>query len=170
MHLVKRALAGAEAGLLAGAGVAAFFFIQDAVHLQPLATPIALASGLLGAGASTPDGDLLSRAVAFGLLGAGVLAYTALHFLVFAAGGVAGAFLIQATSFWRSLVSGVAFGSVLYTGLFYGSRWLAGTQVSLDVLGLPSILLVNAMGGALLGLGMHLAQSDVAEEEASPTG
>lgn len=167
MSILKRVTAGAEAGLLAGAGVALFFLIQGAVHLQPLATPLSLASGLLGPETADPGGGTLARVAAGAALGATLLIYTALHFLTFAAVGVGGAFLLDASSFWVSLGKGVAYGSVLCTGLLYGSRWMTDAPVAIDAVGLPTVLLVNAMAGAILGLGLHLAQLDVGEDGAS---
>jgi len=164
MSILKRVTAGAEAGLLAGAGVALFLLIQGTIHLQPLATPLSLASGLLGPETADPGGGMLARVAAGAALGVTLLIYTTLHFLTFAAVGVGGAFLLDASSFWVSLWKGVAYGSVLCTGLLYGSRWVTDAPVALDTLGLPSVFLVNAMAGAILGLGLHLAQLDVGDD------
>jgi hypothetical protein len=155
MRLLERASVGAEAGLLAGASVVVFFLVQDAFVLRPLATPLALTSGLLG-----EPLDLERRvatAATVGNVGARLLTYTVLHFLAFAALGVAAAFLIPVRSFWTSLWSGVVFGSLASTGLLYASRWVADVPVALDTLGMPSVLLANAMAGAILGVTLHLA-------------
>lgn len=167
MRFFKRVATGAEAGLLAGAGVAVFFLIEDAVQLQPLSTPMALASGLMGVGTPEVDGGTISRLAAFGFLGVKLLAYTVFHFLAFAAVGVVGAFVLKVTSFWSTLLSGAAFGSVACTGLLYGSQLVVDLPVALDVLGVPSVFLVNAMGGAILGLGLHLAHTVKEDHEPS---
>ncbi|HKJ03427.1 MAG TPA: hypothetical protein VJ997_13260 [Longimicrobiales bacterium] len=164
MRVLQRAAAGAEAGLLAGAGVAVFFLVQDAVQLQPLSTPLALASGFPGAGSTDLDTGLIARVAAFGALGVRLLAYTALHFLAFAAVGLTAAFLLRTSSFWATLWGGVAYASVACTGLFYGGRWIADMPLTPDALGVPTVVLANAMAGVLLGVGLHLAQSEPGDD------
>jgi hypothetical protein len=173
MRFFHRAAIGAVAGLVAGIAVAIFFLIEGAVHLRPFAVPVALASGLLGwggaggtaaaqvantaaahvAGTAPPSGESL------GVLGVEVLVYTVIHLLTFAAVGAGAGFLLGFRSFWRSILGGVVYGSIVCTGLLYASGSIAATPVSLHDLGLPSVLLADAMAGAILGLGLHLARS-----------
>jgi hypothetical protein len=167
MRSLQRAATGAEAGLLAGGGVAILFLVEDAIQLQPFSTPLALASGVVGFGSVDLHAGLVSQIAGFGALGVTLLAYTALHFLSFAAVGVAAAFVLDVTSFWTSLWSGVAYGTVACTGLLFGGRWIADAPFAPDALGMPSVLLANAMAGAILGIGLHLARSD-GEDDGSP--
>ncbi|HSG50332.1 MAG TPA: hypothetical protein VLA43_21070 [Longimicrobiales bacterium] len=162
MRFLRRVATGAEAGLLAGAAVALLFLVQDGVQLRLFSTPLALASGLLGSSTVEPDGGFVARVAGFSVLGARIIAYTLVHFFVFAAVGVAGAFVLKVTSFWTSLWGGVVYGSVLCTGLLYGGLWMGDSSVALATLagmGMPTILLTNAMAGAVLGMGLHLAES-----------
>ena len=180
MRFFRRAAIGAAAGLVAGIAVAVFFLIEGAVHLRPFAVPVALASGLLGWGstgataAAQVAGTTAAQAAgtaprveSFGALGVEVLVYTVIHLLTFAAVGATAAFLVGVRSFWRSILGGVVYGSIVCTGLLYASGWIAATPVSLHDLGLRSVLLADAMAGAILGLGLHLAQP-ADEPEAAP--
>jgi hypothetical protein len=166
MGIIKRVAGGAEAGVIAGAGVALLFLVQDVVQLQPLSTPVALAEGLLGPGTAPVDGALLGRVAGYGVLGVKLLVYSLIHFGVFVGVGVSAAFLLNTASFWASLWGGVAYGTVLCTGLLYGGSWFAGGMSTVGALGVPGVLLVNAMAGAILGVGLHLAQSDEESEAA----
>lgn len=157
MRFLRRVAVGAKAGLLAGVGVAVLFLIEDAVRLRPLSTPAALASGLLDGGAA---GGLIERLASGGALAAWIMAYTLLHLLVFAGVGVIAAFALEVRSFWRALLGGAVYGSVVCTGFLYGARWIVESPIALDALGVPSVLLANAMAGAILGLALHLEERD----------
>lgn len=157
MRFLRRVATGMKAGLLAGIGVAVFFLIEDAFRLRPLSTPAALASGLLDGGAV---GGLIARLAAGGALAGWIITYTLLHLIVFACVGAAAAFVLEAGSFWKALFGGAVYGSVVCTGFLYGAQWTVETPIALDALGLPSVLLANAMAGTILGLVLHLEQSD----------
>jgi len=160
MRFIERAAGGAEAGLVTGAAVALFFLFEDAVHLQLLATPSALAGGFVGPTGTEMDGSTVARVAAFGVLSVRVLLYTMAHFVAFALVGIAGAFLLKTSAFWTCLAGSVAYGATVCTGLLYASWWVAPSPVALDALSLPTVLLANAMAGAVLGIGLHLAQME----------
>jgi len=158
MSILRRVAAGMKAGLLAGIGVAFLFLVEDAFRLRPLATPAVLASGLLEGGAA---GALIERLAAGGALAGWIVTYTLLHLVVFAGVGAAAAFILEVESFWKALLGGAVYGSVVCTAFLYGAQWIVETPIALDALGLPSVLLANAMAGTILGLALHLEQSDL---------
>lgn len=155
----RRAEAGAVAGFLAAVAVAVLFFIGGALRLHPLSVPGALASGLFGGAVSGskalgPVGSL----VVFGVELVEILAYTALHLLAFAAVGAAAAFVLDVSELWTSAAGGAAFAGVTCTGLMYLAGSVAATPLALDVLGLPRVLLTNALAGAIIGLSLYLTE------------
>ena len=165
MGLYRRALLGAEAGLLAGASVIALFLVQDAFQLAPLATPNALASGFLGPSGYTYDTGLLATAT--GVIGWGVLllAYTLTHFVTFAGVGVAAAFLFRGLSWGKALLGGALYGATVCTGVFYGGRYLLDAPVQLAEVGTPSIVVANLVAGVVLGGGLYLGFSQGSDND-----
>jgi len=155
-RLLLRAEAGAAGGLIAAVAVAAVFFLRGALQLHPLSVPADLASGLFGNanGASAPTNTLGSNIV----LGVEILGYSIVHLLAFAAIGVSAAFILSGSRFWTSVLSGAGFGAVTCTGLLYTVRLVAGTPVALDVVGLPRVLMVNALAGAIIGMSLYIAE------------
>lgn len=170
MKLYQRIALGAEAGALAGAGVILLFLFQDTLRLEPLATPNALALGLVGPEGVPLDTELVGRAVGVTVLGVRLLAYTFLHFLVFALVGVASVFLIPGGSWLRSLASGGVVGVTLCTAVFYGSRWIGDAPVHLDAVGPASVLVANAVAGVILGAGLYLGRSEAGAERREAVG
>lgn len=171
MRLYRRALLGAEAGLLAGASVIALFFIQDAFHLAPLSTPNALASGFVGPAGTTVDTGLLATATGFIGWGLLLVAYTLTHFVTFAGVGVVAAFLFRGLTWGKALVGGALYGATVCTGVFYGGRYLLDAPVHLVEVGVPSVVVANLVAGVVLGGGLFLGMSpgsddDVGMEEA----
>jgi len=166
MTILRRVIHGAEAGVLAGAGIAGLFLILDVAQLAPLSTPVTLASSLWGPVALDPGSDTLARSLALGLGGARLVAYSLLHLLAFTAIGVVGAFLINTASFWTSLLGGVVYGTVACSALFYAGNWMTEAPMVLDAIGPTSIVLVNAMAGAIMGLGLHIGALDPGDSEA----
>ncbi|MDT8340809.1 MAG: hypothetical protein RQ751_04785 [Longimicrobiales bacterium] len=158
MGVYSRIVMGAEAGLMAGAGVVFLFLIQDALHLTPLATPEALAAGLFGPGGYRYDTDLLARAAGIATTATSLLGYTLLHFLTFAAVGVLAAFTLAGASWLGSLVQGGLFGATVCTGVFYGCRWLMETPVRLESVGPASVVVANLVAGVILGGALYIAR------------
>lgn len=155
-QLFLRVQAGATGGVIAAVAVAALFLVQGAIQLHPLSTPAALATGFFGANPSGAGGT--SSVTSVIVLGVEILAYTVIHVLTFAAVGTTAAFVLDGAAFWRSLWGGVAYAGIGCTGLLYGVRLVAGTPVALDVLGLPRVLLANALAGAIIGTVIYLVE------------
>jgi hypothetical protein len=135
------------------------FFLEGALRLHPFSVPAALASGLFGGGGSGPG----TVAPAGSLIVAGVelleiLGYTVLHLVAFAAVGAVAAFVLDVSAMWTGALGGAAFAGVTCTGLMYLVRWVVGTPVALDVLGLPRVLLTNALAGAVIGISLYLTE------------
>ena len=166
MGLYRRALIGAEAGLLAGASVVALFLVQDSFQLAPLATPAALANGFVDPTGYTYDTGLLATAT--GVIGWGVLlaAYTLTHFTTFALVGVAAAFLFRGLTWGKALLGGALYGATVCTGVFYGGRCLMDAPVTLAEVGGPSIVVANLVAGVVLGVGLYLGFSPGSADEA----
>ncbi len=162
MRVAHRVQAGVAGGLLAAAAVAGLFFVEGALRLQPLVIPTALASALFGGAGNSPG--MISQVQSFVVLVLQVLGYTVLHLLTFAAVGATAAFILNASAFWKSLAGGVAYTSIVCTGLLYVLRWYAGTPVAIDVLGLPRVLLANALAGAIIGTALYLEERGAARD------
>ena len=88
---------GAVGGMLAGAVVAAWFFVLDVATSQPFHTPRLLAAALLGHESSLTTTRL-------------VAVYTLLHLGVFAVLGIGGAWLMKVTGEVPRLLTGALFG------------------------------------------------------------
>ena len=170
MGFLERAKAGAGAGFLAGVGIALLFLLEGLVHLRPFSIPAALATGLLGGGSAPAAASPLDQVTSFVVVGFEVSVYGVLHLVTFAAVGAAAAFVLKVTSFWKSLWGGVAYGTLGCTGLLYVSRWFVDTPVALDVLGLRTVLLANAVAGGIIGIGLYLYRTgDVAGAASAPS-
>ena len=156
MRFLLRAQTGAIGGLFAAVAVAVVFFAVGAMHLHPLAVPVNLASGLFGDTNQASGG--LSQLDADVIIGVEVLAYTALHLLVFAVVGAGAVFVLRGASFWSNVLGGAVYGGVAYTSLRYLIGWIADTPLALDLLGLPRVLLVNGLAGTIIGAFLYLAE------------
>lgn len=159
MKIYQRCIQGAEAGLLAGGGVALLFLFLDVVHLSPLATPNALAAGLFHPVGYEYDAGLMTRITAWVGTGFHLLTYTLLHFATFAALGVLAAFALGRTGWLGSLVGGGVFGLTACTGVFYLSRQVMDTPVVVESFGVSGLLLANGLAGVILGAGVYLGRS-----------
>ena len=170
MGFYQRFATGAEAGLMAGAGVILLFLFQDALHLEPLATPSALATGFFGPAGYRYDTDVLARAAGMAAMGARLVSYTLLHFLTFAAVGVVAGFALRGSSWLGSLLGGALFGATFCTGVFYAARWIMDAPVHLDAVGFPGIVVANVVAGVILGGGLYVARASDGEPEAVSGG
>lgn len=164
MGFLRRALVGAEAGLLAGATVAGLFLVLDVVGVGLFTTPVSLAAGLIGGETELTGADLLAGAVPLLERGAWLLGYTLLHFTAFTVLGAVGASIVPVASLSSSLLGGVVYGSVGFTGAFVGYRWIMDAAPLPEGLPLATVLLANAMAGAVLGTGLHVGLEDGAGE------
>jgi hypothetical protein len=133
---------GAVGGLVAGLVVALWFLNVDLIARQPFATPTKLANAVIG-GEHAPGLRLL-------------VAYTVLHFGVFAALGVVAASFIRAVGVAPGLLVGAVFGLVVLTGVHYGALLVTGGRV-MDVLPAIHVVVANLLGGMAMMSYLHLA-------------
>ena len=164
MKAYSRCGLGAEAGLLAGGGVALLFLFLDVLHLAPLATPNALAAGLFHPAGYEYDTGLMTRLATWVGTGFHLATYTVLHFATFAALGVVAALLLGSLGWVGSLVGGLAFGLTACTGVFLLSRSVLDTPVVMESMSFPALLLANGVAGVLLGVGVYLGRQPEDEE------
>ena len=141
---------------MAAVVVAVLFFLEGAIHLHPLSVPAALASGLLGTQSSGPASTNAVTSDVVGILE--MLVYTVAHLMTFAAVGISAAFVLDGARFWRSVWGGAGYAAAACTALLYIVRWIAGTPVALDVVGLPRVLLANTLAGAIIGIAIYAAE------------
>jgi hypothetical protein len=133
---------GAIGGVVAGLVVALWFLAVDLVAGRPFQTPTRLADAVIGGG-HAPGARLL-------------LAYTVLHFGVFAALGVAAASFLRAIAVPPGLAVGAIFGVVVLTAVHYGALLVTGGRV-LDVLPAVHVVVANLLGGMAMMSYLHLA-------------
>jgi hypothetical protein len=133
---------GAIGGLLAGLVVAIWFLGVDLATGQAFATPTKLANAVIG-GDHAPGLRL-------------VIAYTVLHFGVFAAIGMVAASFIRAVGVAPGLLVGAVFGLVVLTGVHYGALVVTGGRL-MDVLPAIHVVVANLLGGMAMMSYLHLA-------------
>src|SRR5919202_3535437 len=133
---------GAVGGIAAGLVVALWFLALDLVAGHPFQTPTRLADAVLGGHHVT--GARL------------VVAYTVLHFGVFAALGMAAASFLRSINVAPGLLVGAVFGLVVLTGVHYGALILTGGRV-LDGLPPAHVVIANLLGGAAMMTYVHFA-------------
>src|SRR5436190_4518057 len=107
---------GAVGGMVAGAIVAAWFFVFDLVTGQPFHTPRVLAAALLGHEPTLATARL-------------VAVYTLLHLGVFALLGIGAAWLMRITGEVPRLLTGALFGLGALRATHYGGLLLLGVPV-----------------------------------------
>jgi hypothetical protein len=132
---------GAVGGLIAGLVVAIWFLGVDLAARQAFATPTTLANAVIG-GDQAPGLRLL-------------VAYTVLHFGVFAAIGMGAASFIRAVGVPPGLLVGAVFGLVVLTGVHYGAMLITGGRV-MDVLPAIHVVVANVLGGMAMMSYLHL--------------
>ena len=137
---------GLYGGVLAGAVVAVWFFVADAVAGAPFRTPAVLAYLFF-------HRDTLSISVEL------VAFYTILHLGVFAALGVATAWVLAVFDAPPSLLKGAAFGILVLDLVFYSALLWTGARI-LGVLPWPHVLGSNIVGGLALMTYLHRASHD----------
>ena len=127
---------GVIGGVLAATVIVLFFLIVDVARGEALQTPRFLASVLTG-------GD----AAGTGLL----VAYTALHYAVFAGLGALVAVLLERLRAPATILLGLVLGFLLFDVVFYASVALTGIDVVREI-GWPTFLAGNLLGGVALML------------------
>jgi hypothetical protein len=136
-------LHGAVGGVMAGGVVALWFLAVDVIAAEPFRTPSLLASEILGEPTAVPSARL-------------VVAYTVLHFGVFAALGATAAALLAVTRVAPTLLAGGVFGLVILNGAHYGGLLVTGVDL-LTVLPVVHVLGANLLGGMVLMAYLHRA-------------
>src|SRR5205814_4058230 len=132
---------GAIGGILAGAVVAAWFFVLDVATGQPFHTPRVLAAALLG-----HESSLATARFA--------IVYTGLHLGVFAVLGIAGAWLMKVTGQVPRVLTGALFGVGALSATHYGGLLLLGVPV-LTLLPPVQVLAANVVGGIAMMRYLH---------------
>lgn len=141
--LIARGVVG---GLLAGLVVALWFLVVDALAGYPFRTPALLAGALVGSTGAAPT-----------LIG--IAAYSAIHFTVFAALGVAGAWAVATLQLAPRVVHGVLFGLAVQDLVFYGGLLVSGVRLT-SVVAWPHVILANVLSGIVLMAYLHRATRD----------
>jgi hypothetical protein len=133
---------GALGGLVAGTIVALWFLGIDLAAGQAFATPVRLASSVIGG----------EHAASVRL----VLTYTVLHLGVFAAIGMAASSFIRSVGIAPSLLVGGVFGLVVLTAVHYTALALTG-QGPFAVLPAIHVVVANLIGGMAMMTYLHVA-------------
>ncbi|MFQ5705247.1 MAG: hypothetical protein ACE5HT_14655 [Gemmatimonadales bacterium] len=132
---------GAIGGLVAGAVVAAWFFIADLAAGQPLRTPTILAGAFLGGRVVDPGVGM-------------VVTYTALHFGVFVGLGIATVWSLGMLGIVPALRHGAAFGLGVLNAVHYGILLVVDANL-LTLLPTVHVLGANLLGGMLMAAYFH---------------
>ena len=143
-------LHGLVAGLIGATILALWFLIIDTIAGQPFRTPAFL-------------GRILFQMNGAGTSVAPILAYTLVHYLVFALTGVGVAWLLLRLEAWPPIVLGLVLGVVLFDLAFYLGVALLGVDI-IDMLGWGEVLSGNLLAGVgtvvYLGRSMNAAAPD----------
>jgi len=145
---------GAGAGIVAGASVIALFLVYDALRMNPVATPMEFARVLFGV--EGPDlgvtdlGSGGTRAATIATAVFRLIAYTGLHFLVFAGLGVLAARLFAHFKIPPNAFTGALYGLTACSAVLFAAFVVVWPPVTgPSVLG---VLIANACAGAIIGI------------------
>jgi hypothetical protein len=134
---------GLLGGLVAGAVVAAWFFVADIITNQAFDTPARLAGAVLREDVSGPWPRL-------------ILVYSILHFGVFAALGLGAAVLLSLLDLEPGLLVGAAFGLGVLNAVHYVGLLVTGTNL-LTIVPVASVVGANLLGGTAMMAYLHRA-------------
>lgn len=132
---------GVIAGVLAGTAVVLFFFVLDVAHGDPFRTPSFLANAIFGVGS-------VEAGTGF------IVAFTALHYLVFAVLGAGAVLLFRWAGLPQNLLVGALYGLFVCSLLFYLSLIITGATV-LPAPWWPAVLVGNLLAGLVMGGYLH---------------
>lgn len=163
MSVLKRIEVGVQAGLMAGAVVAAAFFVADLARLTPLATPISLSTSFLGPNFTPMDSPLLFNTVALLSFGGHLAAVTLAHLAAFATLGALAVVICHAFDLPLNLLTAALYGLVVFSLAFYAAAWLTNAAGVVDLPSIRSVLLVNLLAGAVMGGYWQLASKKVGQ-------
>jgi hypothetical protein len=136
-RILREGLAG---GLLGAGAVALSFLVIDSVFREPLFTPAALGSALLG-GAAGPEEIEITAAT--------VLGYTVLHIVAFIGIGLAAAAMISEAERHPELLLGFVLVFVTFEALFIGLVAIVAAWI-LDTLGWWNVAIGNVIAAVLM--------------------
>ncbi|HXF96176.1 MAG TPA: hypothetical protein VNI61_08765 [Gemmatimonadales bacterium] len=137
---------GFTGGVLAGAVVAVWFFVVDALAGQPFRTPAVLAYLFFARESLEFSIELITF-------------YTILHLGVFASLGAATAWALELLDTPPTLLLGGAFGVLVLDVIFYGALLWTGGRI-FAVLPWAHVLGSNLVGGMVLMTYLHLSRRD----------
>ena len=132
---------GVIAGILGGTAVVLYFFAVDLIAGDPFRTPAFLADAVFGNAGVRPG---------FGL----ILAFTGLHYLVFAALGAGAVLLFRWADLPQNMLLGAVYGLFVCSLLFYASLVVTGSRV-LPAPWWPNVLIGNLLAGLAMGGYLH---------------
>ena len=143
MEIPKKTIRdGVIAGLLGGTAVVVFFFFYDLAQGELFRTPAYLSGALLDRDGFDPGWFHL-------------LAYTLLHYVVFAVLGAAAAVLFEWAGIPRNLFVGAAFGLFICSLIFYPALIVTGSDI-LAAPAWPAVLAGNLLAGLVIVTYMRL--------------
>lgn len=152
MSFRQRVTQGVQAGLLAGAAVAVFFFVADLVRLEPLSTPAALQRTFLGPGGTAMDFPVVARVAAVGSFVVRLLTFTVVHLLAFAGLGAGAGIVLAGRRLGACALAGAAYGLVACSLVFYGSLAVTDAHLLAAVPGFFAVITANLLAGAVMGV------------------
>jgi hypothetical protein len=136
---------------MAGAAVLILFALFDLTRLQPLATPFALSTQILGPSGPTLEMPVISQVIGIAVFTGNVLSLTILHFLAFSFLGLLAVWGCENCRLPLNLVTGAILGLVVGSGVYFTCMALYGGHVLAETPGFPSVFLANLTAGALMG-------------------
>jgi hypothetical protein len=157
MSLLQKVGIGIRAGLFAGGIVATTFFVADLARLAPLDTPLTLGAGLPGANFLSFDSPLLVEGVAMFSFGGQLIGITVVHFLTFAALGLAAVLACEAFRVPLNWLSAGLFGLIGFTLVYLVVTWFSGAASVVVLPSARSVLLVNLAAGIAMGTYFQVA-------------
>jgi hypothetical protein len=148
MKLSARAIRdGLAAGLLAGFVLAGLFYFYDLGQGAPLRTPAFLWGAIFQDGEAEPTTSV-------------VIAYTAIHFIAWAALGVLACVLVAWTRLPRNILIGAAYGLFACSIVFYLALLRAPVDLVLSAPGWPAVFFGNVFAGIVMFTYLHLVSTE----------
>ena len=136
--------------MLAGGGLAVFFFGYDVLWFRPLATPDSLSGALLGG--MEPGAETVER-----LRNVRISIFTILHMIAFTLLGIISPDSFDSPIVRKTLLAGVLWGLVACTAVLGAAMQVTGTQMATEA-GWPALLAGNAAAGLVMVLFLRRAQ------------
>ncbi|MGH7540121.1 MAG: hypothetical protein ACRELC_03885 [Gemmatimonadota bacterium] len=138
---------GIVAGLLAGVVLAVLFYFYDLGQGAPLRTPAFLWGALTGQAEIEPTTGV-------------IVAFTIVHFIVWAALGVLAALLIEWGGLPRNFLIGAAYGLFACSVVFYLGLIRAPDDIVLSAPGWPAVFFGNTLAGVVMFTHLHWSSTE----------